>query len=76
MVAVLVGDGDLDEVLFACAFDSSLTLNFRSPFGYLVASMVRALDCAGRFQYDWSPNPFVVLVFLEFFIRQLCMLYP
>ena len=86
MVAVPVGDGDLDEVLFACAFDSALTLDFRSPLGYLVASMVRALDFAGRFQYDWSPNPFVedppfvvdlaVLVFFEVFIRQLYIRYP
>ncbi len=85
-IAVPEGDGDLDEVLCALALDSALTLDFRSPLGYLVASVVRALDCAGRFQYVWSPNPFVVdppfvvdlvvLVVFEVFIRQLYLLCP
>ena len=59
LIAVPEGDGDLDEVLCALALDSALTLDFRSPLGYLVASVVRALDCAGRFQYVCSPNMLV-----------------
>ncbi len=75
------GDGDLDEV-FALVFSSVLvvawTVGFRIPLGYLVASTVRDLDCTGRFQYVWAPNPFVVLlvvlVVFEVFIWQLYIL--